>query len=79
MFNSTSKKVSHSHRVDEQNYSIHHQIYSSSHYKFVEDPCISTPGLAFSLLKMIFSKRSTEDQNKLDMDIKEKINEYFIR
>lgn len=79
MFNSAAEQDSHSNFINEKNKYINNQASNLPHYNFVEDPYISAPGLAISLLKLFFSKRSTDDQNKLDIDIKKKFNEYFIR
>lgn len=79
IFNSAAEKNSLPHSIDDKNYSINNHASNLPHYKFVEDPCISAPGLAISLLKLFFSKKGAEEQNKLDIDIKEKFNEYFTR
>jgi hypothetical protein len=57
MSNSTSERNSHSFPVNEKKNYINNQLSNLPHYNFVEDPCISAPGLAISLLKLFFSKK----------------------
>lgn len=64
--------------IDKSINSIRCKTSRSLSHHFVEESCLSTPILAISLLKIIFSKRSEEDKDKVDMDIKRMFHENHI-